>query len=322
MRYFKLGKHNVSKYCLGTWSLGGNKNKNISYGSITVSEVNQILDYACESGINFFDTANVYGDAEKKLGNFFSKTRDKVFIATKVGCVSFKKKLNFSKKIVKSQIYNSLKNLKSEYVDIVQLYNPNYKDRNLNYTIEYLDKLKSQKKISFIGISLAKPEDYIQLRKLYKFDTIQFNFNPLDQRAISKEFKNKINKDKIKIFARTILNFGIFTEKFLKKKDIQFYKDDHRYYWNEDQIMVWLKYIKKIKAYSKRPIENTCYRFCNSFNLDSLIIGATNRYHIIKAVEKKNYSKLSKDEIKFFKKVYGEYSTQRIFKPKIAMKSI
>ncbi len=321
MRYFKLGKHNVSKFCLGTWSLGGNKNKNISYGSINISKANKILDYAFKSGINFFDTANVYGDAEKKLGNFFNKTRDKVFIANKVGCVSFKKKLNFSRKIVKMQIENSLKNLQSEYIDIVQLYNPDYKDNNLRYTIDYLDKLKSQKKISFIGISLAKPEDYIELRKLYKFDTIQFNFNPLDQRVIFKELKNKINKDKVKLFARTVLNFGIFTEKFLKKNKIEFNKDDHRYYWNKNQIMMWLKYIKQIKNYSKRPIENTCYRFCNSFDMDSLIIGATNKNHISIAIEKKNYSKLDEAEIKFFKKVYREYSNHRIFKPKIGMKS-
>ena len=84
---------------------------------------------------------------------------------------------------------------------------------------------------------------------------------------------------------------------------------------------MWLKYIKQIKNYSKKLIENTCYRFCNSFDMDSLIIGATNKNHISIAIEKKNYSKLDEAEIKFFKKVYREYSNHRIFKPKIGMKS-
>ena len=135
MKYFKLGKYNVSKYCLGTWSLGSNRKKNISYGAISDFKVNKILEYSYNKGINFFDTANVYGDSEKKIGNFFHKKRDKVFFATKVGCISFKRKLNFSKKIIQSQIDNSLKNLKSDYIDIVQLYNPDFNDPNLKYAI-------------------------------------------------------------------------------------------------------------------------------------------------------------------------------------------
>ena len=71
MKYFKLGKYNVSKYCLGTWSLGSNREKNISYGAISDSKVNKILEYSYDKGINFFDTANVYGDSEKKIGNYF-----------------------------------------------------------------------------------------------------------------------------------------------------------------------------------------------------------------------------------------------------------
>ena len=183
MKYFRLGKYNVSQYCLGTWSLGSNKKKNISYGLISNSEISKILEYSFNKGINFFDTANVYGDSEEKIGNFFYKKRDKVFFATKVGCISFKKKLNFSKHIIQSQINNSLKNLRSDYIDLVQLYNPDTNDNNLKYTIELLDNLKNQNKINFIGISLGQPADYLKLRKLYKFNTIQCNFNILDQRV-------------------------------------------------------------------------------------------------------------------------------------------
>ena len=46
MKYFKLGKYNVSKYCLGTWSLGSNREKNISYGAISDSKVKEILEYS------------------------------------------------------------------------------------------------------------------------------------------------------------------------------------------------------------------------------------------------------------------------------------
>ena len=93
MKYFTLGKQKLSKYCLGTWSLGGEENNNISYGDVHKTKAENLLRYAYDQGINFFDTANVYGSAEKRLGYVFKNIREKVFIANKVGCISFKKKL-------------------------------------------------------------------------------------------------------------------------------------------------------------------------------------------------------------------------------------
>ena len=122
--------------------------------------------------------------------------------------------MNFSKKIIQKQVFNSLKNLKSDYLDIVQLYNPPLKDQNLKYAIDVLDNLKNQKKIRFIGVSVQQPLDYLYLRKLYKFDTIQCNFNVLDQRIFNKNLNKIFKIDKVKIFARTVLNFGIFSENF------------------------------------------------------------------------------------------------------------
>ena len=321
MKYFKLGKHNVSKYCLGTWSLGSNKKNNVSYGKINNYEVNKILEYSYDNGINFFDTANVYGDSEQKLGKFFNKKREKVFFATKVGCVSFQKKLNFSKKIIQKQVFNSLKNLKSDYLDIVQLYNPPLKDQNLKYAIDVLDNFKNQKKIRFIGVSVQQPLDYLYLRKLYKFDTIQCNFNVLDQRIFNKNLKGILKIDKVKIFARTVLNFGIFSEEFLNNKKIKFNKNDHRYYWDINQINLWIEFINKIKLFSERPIENTCYRFCNSFQTDSIIFGAKKINHIKTAINQKNFLKLSTAELRYISEVYKTYSKIKLIKPKIAMKS-
>ena len=83
MKYFRLGKLRLSKICLGTWSLGGNKKNNFSYGNMNEKQTHKILDYAYQKGINFYDTANVYGDAEKRLENSLSM-REKIFIATKV----------------------------------------------------------------------------------------------------------------------------------------------------------------------------------------------------------------------------------------------
>tara|TARA_B100000767_G_C19715141_1_gene514599 strand:+ start:83 stop:1051 length:969 start_codon:yes stop_codon:yes gene_type:complete len=320
MKYFTLGKQQISKYCLGTWSLGGDKNHNLSYGDINKNKAEKLLMHAFNNGINFFDTANVYGSAEKRLGHVFRDIRNKVFIANKVGCVSFKKKLDFSKKNIKKQIDQSIKNLNTEYLDLVQLYTPDPKDQNLRETINFLNKKKKEGIIKFIGVSLRDPIDYIKLRELYRFDAIQCNFNILDQRLLSQNIMKLLKRDGVKVFARTILNFGIFTENFLKRKKIIFKKNDHRSKWNIKQILLWKNYVTKIRKLSNRSIENTCYKFCNSFDLSSLIIGATTKNHIDEAITFNNKGRLNKNEINKINRIYKDYSKNFILKPKIPIK--
>ena len=83
---------------MGTWSLSGKKSNIKSYEKLNEKKIYSILEKALEKKINFFDTASVYGLSEQYLGNFINKIRDKVIIASKVGCESFEKKLNFRKK--------------------------------------------------------------------------------------------------------------------------------------------------------------------------------------------------------------------------------
>ena len=158
------------------------------------------------------------------------------------------------------------------------------------------------------------------MRKLYKFDVVQCNFNILDHRILEKKIFKFLLDDGVKILGRTILNFGIFSESFLKKKNLNFNKSDHRYYWNKNQIKLWINYAKEIKSISDRPIENTCYRFCNSFKINSLIFVATSVEHINDATNSKNYTKLSIKEINSINKIYKDYSKNMIDKPIIGMK--
>lgn len=318
MKYFTLGKQKLSKYCLGTWSLGGDEKNNISYGNINKTKAENLLRYAYARGINFFDTANVYGSAEKRLGQVFKDIREKVFIANKVGCTSFKKKLNFSKKIIEKQLDQSIKNLNTKYLDLVQLYDPDPNDNNLKQCVKYLHKKKKDGTIRFIGISLRQPADYIKLRKIYNFDAIQCNFNVLDQRVLNHKILKLLRKDKVKIFARTILNFGIFTNEFVNN-NIKFKKNDHRYKWDRKQILVWKEHIKKLKLVSRRPIEDTCYRFCNSFNMSSLIFGGNLKKHIDTAI-KNGDKRLNKKELTSINYIYKVFSKNIISKPKIPIK--
>lgn len=314
-------KKPISKICLGTWAIGGSKGNNISYGSLGLKKSQEILNFAFENKINFFDTANVYGDAELKLGKFIKNKRDDTFIATKVGCVSFHKKLNFSKDNIIKQINNSLKSLNSDYIDLVQLYGPSIEDVKIIHAYEILNKLKNDKKIRYIGISLRKPTDYFFFRKLMKLDFVQCNFNMLDHRLLMNNLLNLINKDNTNIYTRTVLNFGLFTEKFLNSKS-SFSNKDHRSKWNIEQIINWRNTAIDIKKSLNNKIEEIAYRYCKSYNTSGVIIGAINNDHIKIAINSMAKRKLTNKEILKIEKIYKIFEKNlSLVKPHYKMKS-
>jgi aryl-alcohol dehydrogenase-like predicted oxidoreductase len=318
MIFKTLSNKKVSNLCLGTWSLGRNNKRFQSYG-ILKQKPEDILRSAYQKNINFFDTANVYGNSEEIIGKVFEKIRRNIFIATKVGCISFDKKLNFSRKIVKKQIQVTKKNLRTDYIDLVQLYGP---PKNINYLNDCLLLLKSLKKkkiIRYIGVSLKNPSDYLYFRKFFKFDAVQFNFNILDHRILQNKIMKFIIKDKILFLPRTILNFGIFTEDFINGKQ-KLHKYDHRKNWSKDQTDKWIYYAKKIRNKLKIRIEEVCYRFIRNFNFNYVIFGATNKKHINQAIKYFFKNKLKKKEIRIIDKIYNEFSKKEIIKPYYKMK--
>lgn len=313
---------NISKFCLGTWSLGGTTRGASSYGKITNKEVEKILNLSFENGINIYDTASVYGKSEKILGKFIRDKRDKIKIATKVGCISYFKNINFKKKTIIDNINLSLKNLKTDYIDVCQLYNPNPLDKDVLKGFELLKKIQLKGKIKNIGVSLQNPNDYIELRKKIHVDMIQCNFNMLDQRILNNDIINFMKKDNVTIFARTVLNFGFFTENFIRKKKIFFKKSDHRSRWNINQINNWKKFSKNISDNFKQKIEDIAIRFIFSHkHINSAIIGVMNKKQLLNIVSQKNLIPLNKRDLKIINEIYDEFEKSRMNKPKIPMKN-
>ena len=313
---------NISNFCLGTWSLGGATRGASSYGKIKDKIVENILNLSFESGINTFDTASVYGKSEKLLGKFIHDKRESIKVATKVGCNSYFKKIDFKKKTIERNIHLSLKNLKTDYLDICQLYNPNPKDSKLLSAFEYLQKLRLNGKIKYLGASLQNPNDYLELRKNFKFDMIQCNFNMLDQRLLEDKIIRNMRKDKVTIFVRTVLNFGLFTESFINKKKIIFKKNDHRSRWDKFQIQNWQKYAKLISSNFNYKIEDLAIKFIFSHkSINSAIIGVMNTDQLRNIIKKKNRKPLRKKDLDIIRDIYNLFEKNRLQKPRIPMKN-
>ena len=124
MIYKRLGKSDIeiSKIGFGCWALGGH-----GYGDINEKEIHRSIEHALDNGINFFDTADVYGfgKSEEFLGNLPKFKKNKMIIATKVG-VSWNKegeiKKNLDPNYIQLALENSLKRLKVDCIDIYQIH--------------------------------------------------------------------------------------------------------------------------------------------------------------------------------------------------------
>ena len=187
----------VSSICYGTWGLSPTTKNFKSPGKFSKNKSIKLIQFALKKGINFFDTADIYGEGvgEKILGSQLSGFRKKVFIMTKGGIVNSKNKKNFSIKYIKKKITKSLSNLKTYYIDGYQLHNLSSSD-NISKIFRELTKLKKNGVLRSIGFSSRDPEDAIKIIKKYNFDFLQVGFSVYDQRLISSGLLKEIKKKK------------------------------------------------------------------------------------------------------------------------------
>ncbi|MBD1164748.1 aldo/keto reductase [Pelagibacterales bacterium SAG-MED13] len=300
-QYTKIGwaKIKVSKISLGTWGLGGSTINNLSYGFYSKEKAKKTILEAFENGINFFDTSLTYGNAEKIVGETIQKIRSNVIIASKLGVSKNYSRIPFDRKTADKQVSSILKSIKSDYIDILQLYNPKVNSEDCIRYINYLKKLKKKGVIREYGLTLGSPNEILNLNKNYMTSVIQCNFNLLDLRILNPKILKIIKKNNISILARTILNFGIFTENFLLKKNQIFKKKDHRNGLAKQQLVLWRKALLEIKKICNEDIENTAIKFVNSYKfVSSLIIGIQNKSEFKKNLNILNQKALKKDQIK------------------------
>lgn len=315
MKYRLLGATGikVSEIGFGTWGLGGTKNNSIAYGKTSDRESQAALRKAFELGINFFDTADLYGfgHSESLLGRCFAKKRDKIVIASKVGFVDFSGKQNFTRKWMQKSLANSLRRLKTDYLDLYQLHSPNI--RILSSSPEILTTLEEFRTAGLIrawGISLKSPDDAKVMMKLKKLPAaIQVNFNLADQRVIEIDLLRDCAKKGIGVVVRTPLCFGFLAN---SQQPSKFKKGDHRNRYSADQIKRWTEAYTRFKLYMQNdkfsPAQNAL-RYCLSFSEVSTVIpGMLNKKEVIENASASHLPKINRENCRKIHEVYHEYS--------------
>ena len=226
MQYRELGRTGwkVSTISFGAWAIGG------TWGKVDDKESIAALHKAVEQGVNFFDTADVYGDghSERLISEIKLGYGDKIKVATKAG-----RRLNphtaagYNSENLTNFVERSLKNLKVEALDLLQLHCPPTDVYYQPEVFAVLDNLVKQGKIRFYGVSVERVEEALKAIEFPNVQSIQIIFNMFRQRPAELFFHQALKK-KVGILARVPLASGMLTGKL--KAESTFEKDDHRHF--------------------------------------------------------------------------------------------
>jgi aryl-alcohol dehydrogenase-like predicted oxidoreductase len=226
MQYRVLGRtgFEVSTVSFGAWAIGG------TWGTVNDDDSRAALHRAVDCGINFFDTADVYGDgrSERLIGELVKARSERLYVATKAG-----RRLNphvaggFSRENLTAFVERSLKNLGVEALDLLQLHCP---PPDVYYTPEVfgvLDDLVTAGKIQFYGVSIERVEEGLKAIEYPNVQSLQLIYNVFRQRPEERLFPACLEK-KVGILARVPLASGLLTGKL--RANTEFEPDDHRHF--------------------------------------------------------------------------------------------
>lgn len=235
MKYRKFGNTSltVSEIGFGAWAIGGGAmigTTSIGWGDSddTVSE--KAIYASLDAGINFFDTADIYGlgNSEELLGKTIGKNKE-IIIATKVGNVSRNDQFttDYSKDHILNACEESLRRLQRNVIDYYQLHTARLSHLQQGDCIEAMQLLQQQGKIRYWGLSLNTfdplPEaNFLMEKKLG--NGFQLVLNLLNQKALT--LLSTAAKNGCGIIARMPLQFGLLTGKF--DTGVSFSATDHR----------------------------------------------------------------------------------------------
>jgi aryl-alcohol dehydrogenase-like predicted oxidoreductase len=224
MKYRPLGRTgwNVSEISFGAWAIGG------AWGHVSNDESLAALHEAIDCGVNFIDTADVYGDgrSERLIGQLKKDRREELIVATKAGRRLPRQAVEgYSRQNLIKWIEDSLRNLSTDTLDLVQLHCPPtalYDDMTV---FLILDDLVKAGKIRHYGVSVETLEEAFKAIEIPNVQTVQIIFNCLRQKP-AEQFFERAKQKQVGILARVPLASGMLTGKL--RPDSTFPADDHR----------------------------------------------------------------------------------------------
>jgi len=224
MQYRELGRTGwkVSSVSFGAWAIGG------SWGSVDDRDSLAALHRSIDLGVNFIDTADVYGDgrSERLVAQLRKERSENIYVATKAG-----RRLDphlaggYNRQNLTDFVERSLKNLNTAAIDLLQLHCPPSEVYYMPETFGVLDDLVKDGKLLHYGVSVEKVEEALKAIEYPNVQTVQIIFNIFRQRP-AELFFGEAQRRKVGILARVPLASGLLTGKLNSASS--FAADDHR----------------------------------------------------------------------------------------------
>jgi len=224
MHYRELGRTGwkVSEISFGAWAIGG------AWGSVSDTESLAALNKAIDCGVNFIDTADVYGmgRSERLITQLKRDRKEEIVVATKAGRrLSPHTADGYNKANITAFIEDSLRNLSTSCLDLVQLHCPPTDVYYRPEMFSILDGLVKAGKIRYYGVSVERVEEALKAVEFPNVQTVQIIFNCFRLRP-SELFFPEARRKRAGILARVPLASGMLTGKL--NRDSRFAADDHR----------------------------------------------------------------------------------------------
>jgi aryl-alcohol dehydrogenase-like predicted oxidoreductase len=310
MKTRRLGRTDltVSAIGFGAWAIGGS-----GYGPTEDGASLQALSYAFDQGVSFYDTADTYGHghSEKLVGEVFqeSSKRAQVVIATKVGWDFYHggAKKNFDPEYIRFACGESLRRLKTDYIDLYQLHNPKLEVIEEGSIFKVLTQLKKEGKIRFWGVSIHEMIEGTSVIQNGTSDTIQVIYNLLDQRAREGLMPQSLEHD-LGLIVREPLACGLLTEKY--SPNSQFSKTDHRNRWTTEKLKSYCGKMDRVKTVlnsKKIPLKQAAIEFVLAEKAMSTVIpGVKTKAQLKDHLQACESPELTKQDLSKLKSLFHE----------------
>lgn len=223
MPYRRLGKteYEVSAVGFGAWAIGGD------WGPIEDAQSMAALHAAANAGVNFFDTADVYGDgrSERLIGRFLTERDERIYVATKIGRRAPLETRHYTPGNLRAWVDRSRADLSMETLDLVQLHCPPDQIYDMPEIFAALDTLKQDGSIAQYGVSVETIDQAMRAIRHPGVATVQIIFNMFRQKP-AEEVLLSAARANVGIIARVPLASGLLAGKFTK--ETTFPQTDHR----------------------------------------------------------------------------------------------
>ena len=249
LNYRQLGKSGIeiSEIGFGLWAAGGDV-----WGPTDDQKILDAIDYSLDQGVNFYDTADVYGGghSEELLGRAMKGRRDEFIVATKIGWMNFdgdegKSAYTTVDKLI-AGVESNLMRLDTDYIDVIQSH-IDFRDPTMEIFLEGFQQLEKDGKVKAYGVSTSDFEYLKAFNHDGKCATLQIDYSILN-RTPEENILPYCQENNIGVIVRGGLAMGILTGKYTA--ETRFPEGDWRRRWheNEDEFKIYLNDLDIVEA--------------------------------------------------------------------------